>query len=96
MSLVYLNLGVLVLLAANVLAGDVVRLDSLASQCQFMVDGNGFDLCPMFGSQKSGGWLVLYDRNTPPSITTTEYRIMIDGKLPKNASLEDNMQVSTT
>lgn len=94
MSLLYLTLGVLAFFTVAVSAGDVVNLDSLFTQCQFMVDGNKFNLCPMFERQKSEGWFIQYERRTPPSITTGQYRIMIDGKLPKDSGLEDKMQVS--
>ncbi|KAI0343849.1 hypothetical protein BDW22DRAFT_1419677 [Trametopsis cervina] len=92
MSPLYLILGAVLLFACTASAGDVVSLDSLMNQCRFMVDGNGFDLCPMFERQKTGGWLIEFEQQRPPSILTGQYRLMIDGKLPKNESLKDDMQ----
>lgn len=58
-----------------------------------MVDGNKFDLCPLFDLQKHDGWLLETEKPAPPSIMTNQYRLKIDGSLAKNETLEDNMQV---
>lgn len=74
--------------------GEAVGLDSLIEQCRFTVDGNSYDLCPLLSGRKDSGWVVRYERQTPPSILTGRYWIKVDGKLPKNESLSANRQVS--
>ncbi|KAI0700287.1 hypothetical protein BC835DRAFT_444835 [Cytidiella melzeri] len=93
MSFLYFALALMLFSARTVHAGDVVRLDSLISQCQFMVDGYAFNLCPLFASgRNSVGKVVKYERQTPPSTLTGTYRIRFEGELRKNEKLADNMQ----
>jgi hypothetical protein len=92
MSFTYLALSVVALLVGLVLAGDTVRLDSFAQQCEFMVDGNKFNLCPLL-KQESGLWSIGNTRNTPPTVTSSWYRISLDGPLARNASKPADMQV---
>ncbi|KAI0087182.1 hypothetical protein BDY19DRAFT_995257 [Irpex rosettiformis] len=90
MSLLYRAVATLVLgLIGAVLAGDAVQLDSLVDQCSFTVDGNSYGLCPLLSKN---GWVVRYERQTPPSILTGRYWIKVDGKLPKNESLDASRQ----
>lgn len=83
----------LIATATVVLGGDIVRLGSrLTDQCKFMVDGYKYDLCPLV-KYNGGIWTVEDVRQTPPSITSHQYRISFAGPLPKNESLTDDEQV---
>jgi hypothetical protein len=90
MFLFYYTLGVLL---STVLAGEVVKLQSLLKQCEFVVDGNAFNLCAMLAHGNHGSWNVRFERQTPPSVINGFYKLRLDGQLPKNESLADNMQV---
>ncbi|GJE92492.1 hypothetical protein PsYK624_086460 [Phanerochaete sordida] len=78
------------LFAGLALAGDSVRLDSLINQCKFMVDGNSYDLCPLFQEKKS--FVVGFSKATPPTITSSWYRISFDGALAYNDSKPADFQ----
>lgn len=82
----YLTLAVclLCLLAGLVRAGDTVRLDSLVDQCQFMVDGISYNLCPLVQAKEPT--IVGFTKETPPTVTSSWYRISFNGPLPYNDS----------
>ena len=79
------------LFAGLVLAGDTVRLDSLVNQCKFMVDGHHFDLCPLFKEKTT--YVTGYTKDTPPTITSSWYRISFNGALAYNDSKPADFQV---
>lgn len=80
-----------VLFAGLALAGDAVHLDSLVKQCKFTVDGNEFNLCPLF--QEKTSYVVGFTKATPPTITSSWYRISFDGPLAYNDSKPADFQV---
>ena len=79
------------LFAGLVLAGDTVRLDSLVGQCNFMVDGKRFNLCPLF--QEKTSFIAGYTKETPPTITSSWYRLSLNGPLGYNDSKPADYQV---
>ncbi|EKM53284.1 uncharacterized protein PHACADRAFT_210981 [Phanerochaete carnosa HHB-10118-sp] len=76
--------------AGFALAGDTVRLGSLIDQCQFMVDGHSFNLCPLFQEKKVR--FTGFTKETPPTITSSWYSISFDGSLPYNTSKSADYQ----
>ena len=78
--------------AALVLAGDTVQLGgSLAQNCKFTVDGHHFDLCRVVQQEKVLS--VGVTKPTPPTVTSSWYRISLDGPLARNESKPADMQV---
>ncbi|KAI8986763.1 autophagy-related protein 27-domain-containing protein [Trametes punicea] len=60
------------------------RIDDLTKQCQFVLGGQAFDLCPILEGN-DGGWSIETERKTPPTVTKTSYRINLKGPLEKDA-----------
>ncbi|KAI0826676.1 hypothetical protein BC628DRAFT_251281 [Trametes gibbosa] len=58
------------------------KLESLAQQCKFTLGGQQFDLCPILHGN-DGGWSLESERKTPPTVTTSSYRISLQGPLKK-------------
>lgn len=78
------------ILAVSVLAAD----EEVAKHCRFTLEGQNFDLCPIFKAGKeAGGWTVVSERQTPPTVTKTQYKISFNGPLPRNDSLPSHIQV---
>lgn len=67
-------------------------LHTLKKSCQFTLGNRRFDLCPVFEGNE-GGWSVAYDRQTPPTVTKTEYKISFAGALKKSKKVPSHEQV---
>lgn len=93
MSLIPLTLCLVSLFVTIALGGDTVQLDSLVQQCNFMVDGITFNLCPLFSTQEQRVWAAPWTRDTPPTVTSSWYKFSIDGPIPRNESRPASMQV---
>ena len=91
MSCTTLAVYLVSLFAALALAGDIVHLDSLTDQCNFMVDGNSFNLCPLFQEKK--GFFAGRTKNTPPTVTSNYYSMSLGGPLAHDDSKPADHQV---
>ncbi|PCH37043.1 hypothetical protein WOLCODRAFT_140694 [Wolfiporia cocos MD-104 SS10] len=66
-------------------------LTTLAKSCRFTLDNQKFDLCPVFEGN-DGGWTVAHSRQTPPTVTKTEYKISFQGPLKRSKKVSDDEQ----
>ncbi|KAK7691468.1 hypothetical protein QCA50_004867 [Cerrena zonata] len=65
----------------------------LAKHCRLDVDGQSFDLCPIFDAREGeDGWTVERVKQTPPTITTTQYKFALDKPLKKDGTLPAHEQ----
>ncbi|CAL1711032.1 unnamed protein product [Somion occarium] len=65
----------------------------LAKHCRFTIDGQSFDLCPIFDArEREDGWTVETERQTPPTITKTQYKFALDKPLKKDGTLPAHEQ----
>ncbi|KAH9849418.1 hypothetical protein C2E23DRAFT_935780 [Lenzites betulinus] len=67
------------------------RLESLAKQCKFTLGNQRFDLCPVLDGN-DGGWSFKSERKTPPTVTTSSYRISLQGPLKKDENAPQHEQ----
>lgn len=66
----------------------------LARHCRFTLDGQSFDLCPIFDAREGeDGWTVQRVKQTPPTITTVQYKFALDKPLKKDGTLPAHEQV---
>ncbi|KAI0929449.1 hypothetical protein AcV7_005300 [Taiwanofungus camphoratus] len=66
-------------------------LESLAKQCRFSLDHRRYDLCPILEGN-AGGWTIEHERQTPPTITKTVYRIGLTEPLKKEDGVPNHEQ----
>ena len=68
--------------------------EEVVKHCRFALEGQNFDICPILRAGKdSNGWTVVSEKQTPPTITKTYYRISLTGPLSRNASIPEEFQV---
>ena len=66
----------------------------LAKHCRLTVEGQAFDLCPIFDAREAeDGWTLERVKQTPPTITTTQYKFGLDKPLKKDGTLPAHEQV---
>jgi hypothetical protein len=66
---------------------------SPVKSCKFTIGDRHYDLCPLFSSSQRNEWTISFNRPTPPTETTFEYRIALDGPLQLNGKLPKHEQV---
>lgn len=61
-------------------------------RCKFSLEGREFNICPLF---ENGGVhkKIEIRRSTPPTVTTTTYRMSFHGPLRRIEELKDDEQV---
>ncbi|TFY62128.1 hypothetical protein EVG20_g6814 [Dentipellis fragilis] len=79
-------------IAADSAGGTGRALKSLVKDCQFAIGDYKFNLCPLFEQQDALQQTIVFDTQTPPTVTKTVYKLNLDGPLPKNEKLPDHEQ----
>ncbi|KAI0075596.1 hypothetical protein K474DRAFT_1599538 [Panus rudis PR-1116 ss-1] len=83
----------LLLLVGALLALVYAQDEGLDKRCQFTVDDQHFDLCPILGGDNAGKVITItQDRLTPPTTTKTEYKISLNGPLKRDGTLPSQYQ----
>ncbi|KAA1472706.1 hypothetical protein DENSPDRAFT_839047 [Dentipellis sp. KUC8613] len=93
LSSILLAVG-LVMSASTAAAGTGTgrALKSLVRDCQFAIGDYKFNLCPLFEQQDTLQQTIVFDTQTPPTVTKTVYKLNLDGPLPKNEKLPAHEQ----